>query len=237
MLHLVLGAPDSGRLPIVRDLVAGGLPPDEPALLLSHCSDHAPEKLSAEQSARDLASPNHLAWTWTDEHIQLPPEAEQAAHLFLLLAPKLPLPPQIEATLALLQDTDGLQLARIHLIIHCGLLPNPPPGLEAWHDACAHFADVALLSQRTDAPPRLVQDLRDRYEKKLRYPLQIELVRKNYRIHNPALVLSSTSRRISHVFDPPEDLEPDDLPASDHYLERLPGGTYANPVPLPFGET
>lgn len=225
MLHLILGAPGSGRISIVQDLVAGGLPPDETSLLLTHGTDHSP----------DDASTNHSTWTWTNDHIQLPPQVEPTDHLFLLLAPKLPLAPQIEATLALLRGPNAPRLARIHLVIHCGLLQNPPSGLEAWHDACAHFADVALLNQRADVPPRLVQDLRDRYEKKRRYPLQIELVRKNHRIPNPAMVLSPTPRRISHVFDPPEDLDPDDLPSSDPYLERLPGGDYATPIPLPFG--
>jgi hypothetical protein len=103
--------------------------------------------------------------------------------------------------------------------------------LQEWHDACAHFADVALLNRREGVNNKKIKAFKEHYES-MRLPFLVESVRKN-RIANPAKILDPTSRRISHAFDPEVDVD-SDLP--DTYLARLPTGERTKPIPMPFCE-
>ena len=162
----------------------------------------------------------------------LPNSRKHGRHATILIfSPYLDLADQIEASLDLLDSDDGLTLARILLVVHCGLLSETSPQLHEWHDACAHFADVALLNRQKGANNKKIKEFKERYES-MRLPFLVESVRKN-RIANPAKILDPTSRRISHAFDPQVDLDTD-LP--EPYLERLPTGERAKPLPMPFSE-
>ena len=220
LLYLILGAPDSGRRAIVRDIMSEGLSGDACGLALT------PEKVPQE--------PDFATWHWENNAFRLPDEtaAPEVSHLFLSISPALDLADQIEAALALLASQDDLALGRILLVIHCGLLRDAPPELESWHDACAHFADVALLNRREGVSNRTVKDFEERY-RAMRYPFLVELVRKN-RVANPARILDPTHRRISQAFDLLEDREPADTGSIDPYLECLPNGERAKPIPNPF---
>jgi len=219
LLYLVLGDPDSGRRAIVQDLIEGGLTEEESALSLTNEESHDGEGLTK--------------WRWENGSFHIPEKTDEAqpSHQFLIFSPYLDLADQIEASLDLLDSDDGLTLARILLVVHCGLLSETSPQLHEWHDACAHFADVALLNRQKGANNKKIKEFKERYES-MRLPFLVESVRKN-RIANPAKILDPTSRRISHAFDPEVDVE-SDLP--DPYLERLSTGERAKPIPMPFGE-
>lgn len=221
LLYLILGAPDSGRREIVRDILSEGLYGDARGLALT------PEKAPQE--------PDFATWHWENNAFRLPEEAAatEVSHLFLILSPALDLADQMEAALALLASQDDLALGRILLVVHCGLLKDATPELQSWHDACAHFADVVLLNCREDVSNRTVKDFEERY-RAMRYPFLVELVRKN-RVANPARILDPSPRRISQAFDPLEEQKPDDTYSIDPYLERLPGNERAKPIPTPFG--
>ena len=219
LLYLVLGAPDSGRRAIVQDLIEGGLTEEESALTLTH------EKSPDEEG--------FTSWYWENDSFRIPEETNepQNSHKFLILSPYLDLADQIEASLDLLDSDEGLTLARILFVVHCGLLEKTSQKLQEWHDACAHFADVALLNRQKGVNSKKIKGFKEHYES-MRLPFLVESVRKN-RIANPAKILDPASRRISHVFDPVEDLDSD---LADPYLERLPTGERAKRITLPFGE-
>ena len=219
LLYLVLGAPDSGRRAIVQDLIDGGLTDKESALTNTNEESH------------DMKG--FTSWHWENDTFQIPEETNesQATHQFLIFSPYLDLAEQIEASLDLLDADEGITLARILFVVHCGLLEKISPRLQEWHDACAHFADIALLNRREGVNRKLIEEFKVRYES-MRMPFLVENVRKD-RIANPAIILDLTPRRISQVFDLEEDLDSD---LTDPYLERLPTGERAKTIPLPFGE-
>ena len=219
LLYLVLGAPDSGRQAIVQDLIEGGLTEKESALSLTNEESPDGEGLTK--------------WRWENGSFHIPENTDntQTTHQFLLFSPYLNLADQIEASLQLFEEDEQLTLARILFVVHCGLLEETSPQLQEWHDACAHFADVALLNRREGVNSKKIKEFKEHYES-MRLPFLVESVRKN-RIANPAKILDPTSRRISHAFDPEVDVE-SDLP--DPYLECLSTGERAKRIPLPFGE-
>ena len=219
LLYLVLGAPDSGRQAIVQDLIEGGLTEEESALSLTNGESPDGEGLTK--------------WRWENGSFHIPENTDntQTTHQFLLFSPYLNLADQIEASLQLFEEDEQLTLARILFVVHCGLLEETSPQLQEWHDACAHFADVALLNRRERVNNKKIKAFKERYES-MRLPFLVESVRKN-RIANPAKILDPTSRRISHAFDPEVDLDTD-LPDPD--LARLPTGERTKPIPMPFCE-
>jgi len=219
LLYLVLGAPDSGRRAIVQDLIEGGLTEEESALSLTNEESPDEEGLTK--------------WRWENGSFHIPEKTDgtQPSHQILIFSPYLDIADQIEASLDLLDSDEGLTLARILFVVHCGLLEETSPKLQEWHDACAHFADVALLNRRERVNSKKIKEFKEHYES-MRLPFLVESVRKN-RIANPAKILDPTSRRISHAFDPEVDVD-SDLP--DPYLERLSTGERAKTIPMPFSE-
>ena len=219
LLYLVLGAPDSGRRAIAQDLIDGGLTEEESALTLTN--EKSPD------------GEGFTSWHWENGSFHIPEKTDdtQPSHQFLIFSPYLDLADQIEASLDLLDSDEGLTLARILFVVHCGLLEGISPQLQEWHDACAHFADIALLNRQEGVKNKKIKEFKEHYES-MRLPFLVESVRKS-RIANPAKILDPTSRRISHAFDPEVDVE-SDLP--DPYLERLPTGERAKPIPMPFCE-
>jgi hypothetical protein len=219
LLYLVLGPPGSGRQTIVQDLIEGGLTDGESALTLT----------TEESNDMEGCTP----WHWENGAFHIPENTgnTEATHLFLIFSPYLNIADQIEASLDLLDGDGELTLARVLLVVHCGLIDKASTQLQDWHDACAHFADVALLNRLEGVKNKKVKEFKEHYES-MRLPFLVESVRKN-RIANPAKILDPTSRRISHAFDPEVDVD-SDLP--DPYLERLPTGERTKPIPIPFGE-
>ena len=220
LLYLVLGAPDSGRLAIIQDLIDGGITEEESAQIL----------INVESPDIKGCTPWHLENG--SFHIHENAENTQTTHQFLIFSPYLDLADQIEASTDLLDSDDQLTLARVLLVVHCGLLEETGPLLQEWHDACAHFADVMLLNRREGVQQKPIEKFNDRY-KSMRFPFLVEFVRKD-RIANPAKILDPTPRRITQIFDPKEELETD---FSDSYIERLYTGERSRKIPLTFGET
>jgi hypothetical protein len=198
-------------------LIDGGLTEEESALTLTN--EKSPD------------GEGFTPWHWENGSFQIPEETNepQTTHQFLIFSPYLDLADQIEASLDLLDKDNELTLARILFVVHCALLEKTTPRLRDWHDACAHFADVALLNRQKGVNSKKIKEFKEHYES-MRLPFLVESVRKN-RVANPAKILDPTSRRISHAFDLEVDAD-SDLP--DPYLERLPTGERAKPIPMPF---
>ena len=61
------------------------------------------------------------------------------------------------------------------------------------------------------------------------YPMRLIIWKKAYLINQ---ILKPVSLRVTHIFDNPELLEPEDTPENDHYLEYQPSGIRKNVIPI-----
>ena len=187
-VYVVLGLPGSGRREAVADLIEGGLAADDAvAVLVSGAEAASP----ADDRLRGRAE-----WTWDGQAIGavLPPEATVA---FFVTDGRASLADQMEALKPWLA-AQGAELVRVITVMHCGLTAEHA-ALLTWHDACIHFSDVLLLNRRDGVPNKWVSDFRTRLQKQY-LPVLVEVVKKG-RVANPALILDSQVRRLTHWFD------------------------------------
>lgn len=232
-VFLILGSPGSGRRQILADLVEGGYEEDDAvsvAIIRSEAAEAASEVLHA------FANLSLLPY---DELPSLPPPADASA-LFILVAGNAEPADSIEAVQRFLKQ-NRLELTRIIAVIDCALAEREAH-LVPWFDCCIHFADVVLLNHREKVSPKWMRDFQKRYRDQ-HLPCLFENVKKG-RVSNPALVLDPTPRRASLIFDDIDAVDqivfdPDNLPDApidlvappDPWLERLPSGQRARPVP------
>ena len=172
-------------------------------------------------------------WQWEDRQFNFEvSESKEINKWFLFLSNTVDLADQIEAIISLLEENKSLSLSRIITFINSNVLINLNVELRNWLDACAHFSDVFCFSGRKNNNSNLIKQITDRYES-LHYPLETYILgeRKAPPINR---ILSSIPKRISHVFDPPEILEPDDHPQNDPFLAQQPNGKRKVGIPNPF---
>ena len=150
-------------------------------------------------------------------------------------------------------QASGFDFGRVLTVLNCDLFHRHKE-LNVWFDCCIHYSDMVLLSERQDVPNKWISDLIERYEKGC-FPCTFEYVKKG-RISNPVQVLFPESRRISMIFDTPEEvtIDLDDYvvldeeeneieveeeedksiagdPTKDTYLKRIANGRRDKPVP------
>ena len=172
-------------------------------------------------------------WQWEDKQFNFEvSESKEINEWFLFLSNTVDFADQIEAIISLLEENKSLSLSRIITFIDSNVLINLNVELRNWLDACAHFSDVFCFSGRKNNNSNLIKQITDRYES-LHYPLETYILgeRKAPPINR---ILSAIPKRISHVFDPPEILEPDDQPQNDPFLAQQPNGNRKVGVPNPF---
>jgi hypothetical protein len=252
LVYVILGAPGSGRREVLADLVTDGLDPvNERAhvyLPAGEPAQAADEKLGAATLARMV---------WNAElqlHVADAP-APGSTHVFIVLDGRVNPVDQLEALKPWLA-AHALPVARILTVVHCQLAEKHP-ALLAWFDACIHFSDIVLLNRREGVANKWLSDFRSRYEDQY-LPCLIEFV-KGGRVKNPVALLDPVARRLSQYFDPTEwdgldlegveigesddedgensrplaktELDPDDQPPVDPWLERDAAGRRKRPVP------
>jgi len=237
LVYLILGAAGSGRREIVADLIEGGLGDGDRPLVLLPADEAA--------GAADARLGPAARWAWTDRRIESPAPAG-ATHVFLVADGRRNPVDQIEAFLPWLAANGG-ELARILCVIDCALAQRHPP-LQAWFDACVHFADVVLLNKRAGLPNKWLSDFQAHYAAQF-LPSLFERVKAG-RVQNPALILEPQARRLSHFFDgepewvvsgtseDAEDVEGAEgeeevtvEAVEDPYLQRRPGGRRVKELP------
>lgn len=182
LVYLVLGGIGSGRREVVADLVATGLDESDRAVIFTAASE-APD--------------DGLTWHWDDQG-EIQAAWPAGANLGFFVADGYGDPvDQIEAFKGWLVRAE-VGLARVICVVHCQLLEANPP-LMHWYDACIHFSDIVLLSQRDGVNNKWMSDYQARFVKRC-LPCLVEMVRKG-RVKNPALVLDLQPRRMSHWFE------------------------------------
>ena len=172
-------------------------------------------------------------WQWENKQFNFEvSESKEINEWFLFLSNTVDLADQIEAIILLLEENKSLSLSRIITFIDSNVLINLNVELRNWLDACAHFSDVFCFSGRKNNNSNLIKQITDRYES-LHYPLETYILgeRKAPPINR---ILSAIPKRISHVFDPPEILDPDDHPQNDPFLAQQPNGKRKLGIPNPF---
>ena len=102
-------------------------------------------------------------------------------------------------------------------MLDSNLLVQTINGLKEWLDSCAHFSDALCFTNRSNENSSAIKELTERY-KSMCYPMETFILsgKKAYLINQ---ILKPVSLRVTHIFDNPDLLEPEDTPENDHYLE------------------
>ena len=240
-VYIILGASGSGRREILANLTADGI--DGPATCFIS-EEEAPSDWDESLYGQSCAT----VLTWRHEgnrNICSEPIPSDAELVFFLTDGKANPVDQLEALQVWIEE-NSLAVGRILTVVDC-LLIHIQPKTRPWYDACIHFTDLVLLNRRNGIPGGWIREFTGHYEKAC-YPCLFENVRKG-RLSNPAEALYPEARRLSLIFDDldassvgeiggMEDvsklsaLDDDDASSgSDIYLETLPTGRRAKPIP------
>jgi hypothetical protein len=178
---------------------------------------------------------NLLSWKFSEDHkvLEIPfHKVNLPNEVFIFFSHSFSLADQIVAILGTLQNNDSLSIGRFIFFIYSPILLAPPKSFTDWLDGTTHFTDVILFTDRSNDNSASVKELQDRY-KSMCYPLESFILSKK---NNPwSRILDPSPRRISHVFDDPQLLDPEDFPENDRYLARLASGERERQIPLIFG--
>ena len=217
LLHIVIGSPDSARLHTLGQAFE------------TSDLDSAFYLLPEELTPSDLP---FCLWTWRhDSYVFETPVDRVPNEWFLFFSNQVNVADQIEGLIRLLETKEELLLGRILLFVNANYLSKDKE-ITDWMDGCAHFADAICIFNRDNKNGVRVNYFTERY-KSLHFPLEIFLLKKQ-KLASLSKILSSSTRRMSHVFDPLDLLEPDESPQNDPYLERLKNGNRKLPIPMPF---
>ena len=230
-LYFILGSAGAQRRIVVADLVAEGLmPADRAAILLS--ADEAPD--AAGDAALAKCGAVVARWTWAKPEMDFE-VPEGITHLFLVADGRSNPVDQVEALRELLLMRTDLRLARVIFVADAALL-HAQAELQPWYDACAHYADVVLLTKIGGLDQKWVGAFEKRYREQY-FPFLYEIVRRD-QLKNPAVLLVPEARRVSQVFD--EDIaladeSDEEIEAAkaenDKYFARTRGGSRVEPIP------
>lgn len=217
-LYLVIETPRAGAFDLLQSATSDD---DAPPAFYFHASKfNNPEKSAT--------------WKFDSEIVRMHFEdakPQETHEKIIFLSNNLGIADQIEGCLETIRQNDSLVMARVLTFIDSEILHHTPPDFQDWIDAVAHFTDSMLFVHRSNNNASAIQQLIDRYTN-MRYPMETFILGKK---NNPwTRILDPTPRRLSHVFDPIELLEDEDLPEHDRYLSRLASGEYKQKVPLPF---
>ena len=218
-LFIIIGTPDSARRSTLSHTISENEEIPAPIFLL-------PQELEL----RELPGSK---WKWKENEfeLQIPPDLN-TEEFFLFFSNKIDLSEQIEGLLSLIEQNENLTLERIITFVNSKYLMDLNDNLQNWLDACAHFSDAFCFSNRLNENSRFLSQITDRY-KDMRYPLETFILG-NKKLPPLDSILAPISKRMTHVFDHYELLEPEDSPENDLFLQRQPNGIRTNAIPQPF---
>jgi len=220
-IYIILGAADSGRREIVYDLIHEGLGGDIPAVLFTATTETS---CPYDRKLADSSNVTVLPWQFGSGEVLATAIPEEAEVVFFLADGRQNPIDQLEAIREWI-EAQGLELARILTVVHCGYAFEHKE-LEEWYAACIHFSDCVLMNYRDGLPASWINDFQKRFEDNC-LPCLFDNIKQG-RVSNPALILNPEPRRLSLAFDPME--EEEDL-GEDPYFERLPTGTRCKRLP------
>ena len=205
-------------------------------ILLEATQDDSPSPdfyFSNSSTNNDL---NVNTWSLTNDGTQDFLEFKQplsSPEIFMFLSHEISMADQLEAILRFQKSNDQITMGRILLFIHAPVLLEEITSFQEWLDAVVHFSDAILFVDRTNENASAIKILQERYTS-MRYPLENYILAKR---NNPwSRILDPSPRRISHIFDDMELLEPEDCPENDRYLKKSPSGERERTIPLIFAK-
>ena len=220
-LFIILGTPDSNRRSTLCHTISENDTISSPFFLL-------PPEL-------ELENLPGIKWQWKEDEFdfQIPTDLK-ADEFFLFLSNKINLADQIEGLLLLIEQNENLTVDRIITFINSKYLVDLNDELQSWLDACAHFSDAFCFSNRLNENSRFISQITDRY-KDMRYPLETFILG-NKKLPPIDSILAPISKRMTHIFDALELLEPEDFPENDIYLRNQPNGKRTTEILKPFNK-
>lgn len=252
LVYVVLGAPGSGRREVLTDLVTDGL---DAAQERAHLYLPAGEPAVPEDEKIGATTTARMAWNAELQLLVADAPPAEATHIFILLDGRVDPVDQLEALKPWLA-AHSLPVARIFTVVNCQLAEKNP-ALLPWFDACIHFSDIVLLNRREGVANKWLSEFRRRYDDQY-LPCLFEFVKAG-RVKNPVALLAPVARRLSQYFDPTEwddidlegveigesddddgknsrpldksELDPDDQPPAEPWLERDAAGRRKQPLP------
>lgn len=252
LVYLILGVPGSGRREVLADLIGGGL---DAANDRAHVYLPAGEAAQPADETTGATSVSRLKWIADHQLFAGDAPPAEATHVFVVMDGYVDPVDQLEAIKPWLA-AHTLEVTQIFTVVHCALIEKHPE-LRVWHDACIHFSDAALLNRREGVENKWLSEFRRRYEDQC-MPCIFEFVKAG-KVRNPVLLLDGAARRLSQYFDASEwdglnlddveigesededgenmrpldksQLDPDDQPPVDPWLERDANGRRHKPLP------
>jgi hypothetical protein len=105
-----------------------------------------------------------------------------------------------------LADHMALRKASPTRIITCvdTLIASQSTALRNWLEAAIYYSDVVLLGNRSETAKSFVRDYQQSFAKRC-YPTVFQLLKKNGRPENPEVLFDPDPRRLSLLFDLPEE--------------------------------
>lgn len=229
--YLILGSAGARRRIVLADLLEGLMPTDRAVVLLSDAeAGEAPGDDALAQRGVPVAR-----WTWKRDEPFDPDLPEEATHVFLVVDGAANPVDQIEAVREWLLERPQVRLARVLFVADAALL-HAHAELSPWYDACAHFADVVVLTKVEGIDQKWINAFEQRYRDQY-FPFLFEVFRRD-RLKNPAALLVPEARRVAQVFD--EDIaladETDEeieaaKAENDKYFARTRGGSRVEHIP------
>ena len=218
LLHAVLGTPHSKR-----------------RSTLVHAINDSDAKASSsfllpiEMDCMDLPGTH---WEWKNQEIKIQNLNEEGIdEWFLFFSNKIDIADQFESLKELIDQKEGLEIGRVLTFLNADYLNDTTKELQDWIDACAHFSDAFCFSNRTNQNSRGLSSVLERY-KNMRYPLETFILAKS---KDPPIdqILCPVARRITHIFDPIDMLDPEETYAEDPFLKRQANGKRVKTLFIP----
>lgn len=196
LVYVILGAAGSGRREVLADLIKDGLDEGERSLVL--LSNDEPS------DPRDGQLGPVAHWRLEEGRIETTSEAgeggENATHIFFVTDGRSNPVDQLEAFVPWLALRGG-EIGRVICIVNCKLAEQHRE-LIAWYEACIHFSDAVLLTNRDGVANKWLSDFQNKFKDAF-YPCLFEFVKQG-KVKNPPLILEPEARRMSHIFDETE---------------------------------
>jgi hypothetical protein len=223
-IYVIIETPDSGAFNFFYDALHESSGNLCFFLLPEYLKEEAERKESLQNVAFYESIENHLKSFSTNDNTD--------GDLLLFFSPYNDLSNQFESLLSELTSEENYQLIRVITFIDANLLCEVSNSIQTWIDATAHFSDALCITNRSNENGGAVGKLFKRYEQ-MRYPMETYTIAlsKKTQVTN---ILNSTTRRISHIFDPVDMLDEEENVEDDIYLRKLFSGNREKSIPLPF---
>ena len=223
-IYVIIETPDSGAFNFFYDALHESSGNPCFFLLPEYLKKEAERKESLQNVAFYESVENHLKSFSTNDNTD--------GDLLLFFSPYNDLSNQFESLLSELTSEENYQLIRVITFIDANLLHVVSNPIQTWIDATVHFSDALCITNRSNENGAAVGKLFKRYEQ-MRYPMETYTIAisKKTQVTN---ILNSTTRRISHIFDPVDMLDDEENPEDDIYLRKLPSGNREKYIPIPF---